>query len=333
MSLANGTFLMMVESGQSKSPARRPKFPFPVPVGWFRVAFAGELTPGDVKPIYYFGLELVLVCTETGTVQVFDAHCPHLGAHLGHGGCVVGETLRCPFHAWRFGLDGGCVETPYANKIPPKAQLRAWPTEVQSGIVWVWHHPHAEPPAWGAPRIPEIDDSGWSPLRHNHWTIRTCIQEIAENTSDPAHFAAVHGFVGGPTPEISFDGHRYRSLTLSQVPHRDGEIMKSRVEVTWDGLGLGLVRSSGAVELMVVGTNTPIDTETVHSAFSFSVCEARGFDPESGAGKAFIAEAIRQMEQDIPIWESKLFIERPVLSDGDGPIGRYRNWAKQFYLS
>ncbi|MFP8873394.1 MAG: Rieske 2Fe-2S domain-containing protein [Myxococcota bacterium] len=324
---------MMIEGEQRISPARRPEFPFPVPVGWFRVAFAGDLKPCDVKPIHYFGHELVLVCTETGSIQVFDAHCPHLGAHLGHGGRVVGETLRCPFHAWRFGVDGVCVETPYADKIPPKARLRAWPTEVQSGIVWVWHHPHAEPPTWEAPRIPEVDDPGWTPLRHHHWTIRTCIQEIAENTSDPAHFAAVHGFVGGPTPEISFDGHRYRSLTLSQVPHRDGELMKSRLEVTWDGLGLGLVRSSGAVDLMVVGTNTPIDTETVHSAFSFSVCEARGFDPNAGAGKAFIGEAIRQMEQDIPIWENKAFMARPVLSDGDGPIGRYRNWANQFYLS
>ncbi len=147
----------MIEGEQRISPARRPEFPFPVPVGWFRVAFAGDLKPCDVKPIHYFGHELVLVCTETGSIQVFDAHCPHLGAHLGHGGRVVGETLRCPFHAWRFGVDGVCVETPYADKIPPKARLRAWPTEVQSGIVWVWHHPHAEPPR--PPKRPEALNS------------------------------------------------------------------------------------------------------------------------------------------------------------------------------
>lgn len=314
-------------------PASRPDFPFPVPTGWFRVAFTSDLAPGEVKALRYFGRELVLMCSESGAVQVFDAHCPHLGAHLGYGGEVVAESLKCPFHAWRFGLDGICVETPYAEKIPPKARLRAWPTVVQGGIVWVWHHPKAESPLWPAPLIEELENSDWTPLRHHHWTIRTCTQEIAENTSDPAHFAAVHGFVGGPIPEISFDAHRYRSLTLSQVPNREGELMTSRLEVTWDGLGLGLVRSSGALDLVIVGTNTPIDTETVHSAFSFSVCAARGLDPEGGAGKAFIREAIRQMEQDIPIWENKAFTLRPVLSDGDGPIGRFRSWAKQFYSS
>ena len=67
--------------------------------------------------------------------------------------------------------------------------------------------------------------------------------------------------------------------------------------------------------------------------FSFSVCSGQGLDPHSGAGKASIDEAVRQMEQDIPIWENKCFRPRPLLCDGDGPIGGFRRWASQFYAA
>ena len=311
--------------------AKRGEYPFPIPSGWFRVGFTEELSPGEVKPVRYFGEELVLVATESGAIQLFGAYCPHLGAHLGRGGRVAGETVRCPFQGWRFGMGGECVEVPYAEKIPPRARLRTYPTEVRNGIVWAWHHPEGEAPGWEVPEVPELGDAAWSALLHHQWQIRTRNQEIAENTSDPAHFGAVHGFGEAPAPEISFDGPRYRSVTLSRVPRGGGEVSTSRLEVTWHGLGVGIVRSTGDFELLVLGTNTPVDERTIDARFSFSVCRAKGLRPDEGAGKAFIGEAIRQMEQDIPIWENKVFAERPVLCDGDGPIRHFRSWAKQFY--
>jgi hypothetical protein len=48
-------------------------------------------------------------------------------------------------------------------------------------------------------------------------------------------------------------------------------------------------------------------------------------------GALYIAEIERQLEQDIPIWENKIYIKPPILSDGDGPIGKYRKWCQQFY--
>jgi hypothetical protein len=35
--------------------------------------------------------------------------------------------------------------------------------------------------------------------------------------------------------------------------------------------------------------------------------------------------------QDIPVWNRKLFLAQPALAEGDGPIGAYRRWARQFY--
>ena len=73
------------------------RFPFPIPSGWFAVAFSSELEAGEVKPVRYFGKELVLFRTSDGEAHLLDAFCPHLGAHLGHGGvgsCPTRDELR-----------------------------------------------------------------------------------------------------------------------------------------------------------------------------------------------------------------------------------------------
>ena len=86
------------------------RFPMPrYPNGWFQVAYSEELPEGGVMPLRYFGRDLVLFRTETGEARVLDAFCPHLGAHLGHGGKVCGQSIRCPFHAWEFNGAGQCL--------------------------------------------------------------------------------------------------------------------------------------------------------------------------------------------------------------------------------
>jgi phenylpropionate dioxygenase-like ring-hydroxylating dioxygenase large terminal subunit len=116
--------------------------------GWFAAATTSRLALDPVLPVRMFASELVLFRTATGELRLLDGHCPHLGAHLGHGGCVEGDSIRCPFHGWRWGGDGSCQEIPYAKKIPPRAQLRSYPVAERSGLVWAWldDSPPAEPP-------------------------------------------------------------------------------------------------------------------------------------------------------------------------------------------
>ena len=66
------------------------RFPFtPFPRGWFRIAPDAVLSPGSVLAVHYFGRDLVLFRDMNGVPRLFDAHCAHLGAHLGHGGIIV----------------------------------------------------------------------------------------------------------------------------------------------------------------------------------------------------------------------------------------------------
>ena len=53
-------------------------------------------------------------------------------------GRVVGNCLECPFHAWRFDGHGQCAAIPYAEKVPPRARLRAWPAREVNGLIMVW---------------------------------------------------------------------------------------------------------------------------------------------------------------------------------------------------
>src|SRR5262245_8973925 len=103
------------------------RFPFsPYPHGWFQVAYSDQLAPGAVLPLSVLCQYRVLFRTERGQAHVLDAHCPHLGAHLGHGGKVAGEQIECPFHHWRMDGSGRCAAIPYGDKIPPSAAIRAW---------------------------------------------------------------------------------------------------------------------------------------------------------------------------------------------------------------
>src|SRR5471032_2315518 len=78
------------------------RFPFPIPFGWYQVAFPSDLAPGEVTAAEYWDRELVLWRDTAGTFHLQDAFCPHLGAHLAYGGRVDGDLLTCPFHGWKF---------------------------------------------------------------------------------------------------------------------------------------------------------------------------------------------------------------------------------------
>ncbi|MBV8996043.1 MAG: Rieske 2Fe-2S domain-containing protein, partial [Pseudonocardiales bacterium] len=94
----------------------------PNPIGWFAVGLSHELRNGDVREVSALGRELALFRNSNGAVGLLDAYCPHVGTHLGAGGVVDGESLRCPFHRWAFAPDGTCTDIPYAKKIPPAAR-------------------------------------------------------------------------------------------------------------------------------------------------------------------------------------------------------------------
>jgi len=319
------------------------RYPYPIPFGWYAIGFGSDLAVGEVKPAKFFGKELVIFRTESGEAKVLDAYCPHLGAHLGHGGKVHGESIACPFHGWQFNGGGQCTAVPYAKNMPPKVAggkqaIYAYPTVERNQMIWAWYHPLQIAPTYEVEELPEYSDPDWGPVQRFSWTINVSLQETAENAVDAAHFIYVHGSTEMPAGVSKFEGiHRTSEYTM-KVPKLtdDGQFDMSGatgevhlVSVS-TGASMGFNRFRGQVEATLLGVPTPIDESTMLLTFSF--IQPKNLIPaKKMMADMAVAEICRQVEGDIPIWENKVYLDSPTLCDGDGPIHQYRKWFRQFY--
>ena len=307
------------------------RYPFPAyPNGWFRVGYSGELEPEAVEPLSYFGRELVLFRTAGGEARMFDAYCPHLGAHLGVGGVVEGESIRCPFHAWRFGSEGSCVEIPYASRIPPLAKLRPWPVVEKNGLILAHHHADGKPPSYEVPEVPQIGRSGWTPLFIKHWKVRARWLDMNENCVDSAHFKYVHGTLTIPDLEVDVDGHVFRTESRFDQKAPGGRTVQGRLVTTDYGPAFQTVEIDGIIGALLLNTSTPIDEDYTDVSFAYSV-ETGGDPAKQGLAQAVLDDLVEQFENDLPIWENKACWKRPNLCEADGDFGKYRKWMSQFF--
>lgn len=308
----------------------------PVPFGWFGVAMSDEIAVGDVRTMRYFGTEFVMWRGEDGRLNAADPFCPHLGAHLGVGGEVIGNDLRCPFHHWRFSPLGAVTDIPYTNAIAPRLKrdgcLPVWPVEDVAGVVYVWYHPKRAAPKWevaGMPPLPEGVEGAWVESERHEWVVGIHCQEITENGQDYAHFRAVHGTQGPPESEFKVDGWVRRSVVETQMTTPRGPML-GRIDATATGPGQSMTHFSDITDVVLAQQTTPIDSGTSHLRWQFFHL------PDISDGKLRVAKArmrdiVKQVNQDIPIWTNKRYQTEPLLVQGDGPILAYRRNYARFY--
>jgi phenylpropionate dioxygenase-like ring-hydroxylating dioxygenase large terminal subunit len=302
----------------------------PIPNGWFAVAFSRDLVPGDVKRIRYFDEELVLFRTRSGEARLLDAYCAHLGAHLGEGGRVVGESLRCPFHGWQYDGSGVCVEIPYCKRIPAKARVRGWDVVERDHMVFAWHHAEGKPPSWEIPDVPELSDPDWTEPRTFELEVPVHMQDMAENNCDPIHFQYVHKNVVPPASKVEYgeDGRFFRIVSRGSRETTAGIFSMDLERDTW-GLGLTTVRMRGipGAGLLMFSSTSPIDRRHTHSRWLFSVSR----NMADVAGEEFIEGLSSGVLQDMRIWKNKIYRPHPVLCEADGHLAEFRRWTRQFY--
>lgn len=318
------------------------RFPMPLPFGWFGIAWSDELKPGESKAKKFFGQELVFFRTEGGQAVLMEAFCPHLGAHLGYGihgnegagGRIEGESIVCPFHAWKFNGEGECTDVPYAKNMPPKVAgkkcLKTFPIREINQMIYAWYHPEGAEPMWEVIEHEETNSDDWSPLDRYDWTIKTHCQDMAENAADPAHFLYVHGTADMPEWETTYDGPVARGLQEANMPTPKG-IVPGAIRTGSNGPGQSFTRFTGIAETFLQSATTPIDENTVQVLFGFTQPKVDGEVKKGGVDAAIIANIVGQLEEDKPIWENKIYRPLPILCDGDGPIAKFRKWYSQFY--
>lgn len=322
----------------------------PFPNGWYLYGFSEELKAGGLLSRPFMGQDLIVYRTASGQPVAVDPYCQHLGAHFGFGGTVEGELLRCPFHGFCYDTNGVCVKTGYGTKPPPKARLKTWHLREQNGLLLVYYHSGSDLPYW---EVPALDDTDWTSLLFHKFVLFDHPQETTENSVDLGHFAFVHKY---RNPRMLCDpkvkGH-YMSTAYSVSRNLFGLerlfrnlLFEFQFETHIYGLGYSQVDVTvpmfGAeLRLWVLPTPIAEDRITLSLATSARTLQPGKIHPLlSLFPKLLLTKLIRQftfagfindVKQDIPIWQNKKYISPPALAEGDGPIGMYRQWAKQFY--
>lgn len=321
----------------------------PIPNSWYAVALSRELLPGQVARRTLAGGEIVLYRTQSGQAAAVDPYCPHLGAHLGYGGTVEGDELRCPFHAFRFDTTGRCVATGYGTKPPPAARLRVWPLREANGIIFIYYDSQGCAPSW---EPPELEASGWLPLLARVFPLRDHPQETVENGVDIGHFAIVHGYRQVEIKsDLAIEGPYFRVAYAAQRPMpylgRFGAVVRFEFALHIYGLGFSLVEvrvPAYDLQARLFVLATPTGEQSIDLRLALSLKEIH--DPgrihpllrlvprqwiQSIAARSVFSGFVQDAQQDFPIWENKRYIHPPALAEGDGPVGRFRQWCRQFY--
>ncbi len=78
-------------------------------------------------------------------------------------------------------------------------------------------------------------------------------------------------------------------------------------------------------------TQTPVDDETTEIIIQFSMKALADETLTTSVAELNDRVTNLQFTQDVPIWENKIYRDRPPLTRVDGPVAQYRRWFRRFY--
>jgi phthalate 4,5-dioxygenase oxygenase subunit len=189
---------------------------------WQPVALVDEFDPRldprmaqrAVKAVRALCQDLVLFKDAQGRWGLLDRDCAHRGADLAFGR-NEGDGLRCPFHGWKFAVDGTCLQTPAepaGSKLCDRVKQRSYPVVEKSGVVFAWLGDAAPPPfpAFDCFAAPATHTFAFKGLWHCNWL------QAFEVGIDPAHPSFLHRFLADAPLDAIGDnaaGKQFRSAS------------------------------------------------------------------------------------------------------------------------
>jgi 3-ketosteroid 9alpha-monooxygenase subunit A len=315
--------------------------------GWHCLGLAEPFRDGRPHAVEAFGTRLVVFAGSDGALNVLDGYCRHMGGDLTQG-TVKGDEVACPFHDWRWGGDGRCVQIPYAKRVPARARTRSWLTMEQNKQLFVWHDAEGNPPADDVviPRIDGAFSDRWSSWTWDSVTIEgSNCREIVDNVVDMAHFFYIH-FAFPTYFKNVFEGHiatQYMNSRGRPDAGKGGgygdEDLLLRSEASYFGPSYmvnPLVTDYKGVEVEVILVNChyPVTSDSFVLQWGLIVKKLDGVDDEMAdkiAGK-YARSFGEGFLQDVEIWKNKSRIDNPLLCEEDGPVYQLRRWYEQFYV-
>jgi 3-ketosteroid 9alpha-monooxygenase subunit A len=313
---------------------------FTFPRGWFMIAEATELDNGPLA-VRFFGKDLALYRGESGKVVLLDAYCPHMGTHLTASSSasivlnneqIEGDSIRCPYHGWRFDPEGQVDDIPYFDGPCPKGgKIHSHTVVEQLGAILMWHDPEGGDPDYDAPNLAAWDDPQWVNGSYDHLgEIPIHPQEIIDNMADAHHLGPTHG---APCEyfENEYDGHKYYQRQGGFHRMYDAYLTTS----TWyTGPGMLISKQRfGEQNGYEFIFHTPVEDGLVKAWHNNLSLAPNAIPTDEDIANAKMAQegALAAFAQDFDIWSNK----RPALTIMALPVERSfrrgRIWYKQFY--
>jgi nitrite reductase/ring-hydroxylating ferredoxin subunit len=186
-----------------------------LPRAWYMVARSADLPRAGERRVLsrdLHGHPLVLFRASDGTLHCFDAHCPHMGTHLGTA-AVKNDCLQCPMHHWTFNTTGNTAGRS-GGGASERNTLRKWPVAERHGAVFVFLGPE---PLFDLPRFEDAEETliaaAGKPV-----DVQAPWVAISSNAYDMQHLRTVHGRALRETPTVEcLEGHRIRLRYVSRV--------------------------------------------------------------------------------------------------------------------
>ncbi|NJC32914.1 phenylpropionate dioxygenase-like ring-hydroxylating dioxygenase large terminal subunit [Sphingomonas jejuensis] len=119
--------------------------------------------PGDFAKFDIGPESFIVVHTDDGTIKAHYNVCPHRGSQLVRDDLGSIGQFTCPFHSWKFDLDGHNVEVTDPETFRPEVlchdhDLTSVRCEVAAGLVFISMDPDIGPLAdWLAPVLPQLE--------------------------------------------------------------------------------------------------------------------------------------------------------------------------------
>jgi 3-ketosteroid 9alpha-monooxygenase subunit A len=290
--------------------------------GWHQVAFDRELNEG-VNPL---AVERRLIAVRRGEkIRIFDAVCPHRGAHLGHGGRLEDEAIVCPFHARRIAL-GSAAGSGYRI-----AEHEAFSI---GGMVFA----HLSGDEGGdVPFILRSIDRDHEFIPGFSMRVPVPAELVIENGFDALHFQPVHSLCTQPSlTVVSEEGGELRVegvFSVLRSPWQNGPSPVISVPYAARGLSPGLVLShlGGGNPIYLLTAATPLSPMECTIRLTIAVPAGAGNTASEAARREYVlTQARKGLELDLEIWRN-LAPDAPArYAPEDAPVIAFRRYVSRF---
>jgi 3-ketosteroid 9alpha-monooxygenase subunit A len=294
--------------------------------GWMLLAFTGELEH-EVMPATV-GDRPMMVLRDGDRIRVADATCPHRGAHLGYGGVLSGEVVKCPFHGRLIAV---------GDAAGGRHRVREYRTVVVGGAVFVLldarHEYGFEGVVTALGRTHEVVPGFVMPARVSP-------EYVIENVFDAEHFESIHKVSGAPDLRLQRGAHGELAIegTLrTRLPNawQDGAVdaggVATRFYARVFSSTLVLTELGAASNPYVVVTGaTPTPGGCVIRVAAAVPAGDGGTPPAPDLVRALLTDSRTAFEQDLVVWEHLVPGAPQNLDERDDAVRQFREFCRQF---